>query len=1225
MKKIYAVFLACFCISFTNLFSQNTFPSNGSVGIGTTSPNASSILEIKSTSKGVLVPRMTMAQRNAIVSPAQSLIVFQTDSPSGFYYYDGGWKSMSTLGYFATTKLDNLDANTAASQNILPNSNNAKDLGSSSYSWRNLYVAGIGYLTAAQLGNYTGTPQAGMLRWTGTAFQGYNGSAWITLSGSTTYTAGTGISISGNTITNTLPDQTVKITGAGATTVSGTYPNFTVSSTDNDKQTLSVSGSNLSISNGNTVAIPQTTYTAGNGISISGTTITNSAQDKTVSLTGTGATTVSGTYPNFTINSTDNNTTYIAGNGLSLTGNVFANTAPDQTVSLTGSGATTVTGTYPNFTVSSTDAQTLALNGNNLSISNGNSVTLPQSTDAQTLSVSGNNLSISNGNTVAIPQATYTAGTGINITGTTITNTAPTQWNTNNNDISYTNGNVGIGTSIPAYKLDVNGDINISTENVFRMNGTTILKMDNDNNNGSSFVGSDAGNRNMGDMNAGLGYQSLYSNELGGANTALGYQSLYSNTFGGDNTAVGYQSLYSSTGSPPTNFAEANSAIGYQSLYNNKYGSYNAANGYQALYFNINGFDNTANGSQALYNNTDGNDNTASGYNALYSNSIGYSNIAIGTNALYTNTEGHNLVAVGDSALFNQDINPDGNYANTAIGSKALYSNTTGYSNVAIGTGALSNNINDYELVAVGDSALYSLKSARSFSDGNQKDVSHQILTTSNTAIGSKTLFSNTQGFSNTAIGYHVLYSNMNGSCNTANGDSSLYSNTAGSNNIATGFQALSSNTTGSHNIAIGAATLYTNVDGNDIVALGDSALFNSYAGANVGVGSHALYSNSTGNNNTATGYQSLYDNGVINGKGSNLDKGVPIGYGNTANGYQSLYSNMVGNNNTALGCSADVNSGSYSNTTVIGCSATGTASNQVRVGDDNVTSIGGYTGWTNISDGRAKKNIKANVPGLAFINLLKPITYNLDLDAADKIIQRPAVKDKDGKIMQPSQQESQARTAKMQILYTGFIAQDVEKAAKNLNYEFSGVDAPKNDKDLYGLRYAEFVVPLVKAVQELSKQNDNKDAKIDTLQNMINSLQSENDDLKKQFADLKTIILHVQQVQQQCSPCSAASSASTTSVSTQLVAVSSASLEQNIPNPFSNATSISYTLPQTYSSAKIIITDKLGKTLKEINVSGSGKGSVNVDASTLSNGAYQYSLYVNNKLIDTKQMISQK
>ena len=50
------------------------------------------------------------------------------------------------------------------------------------------------------------------------------------------------------------------------------------------------------------------------------------------------------------------------------------------------------------------------------------------------------------------------------------------------------------------------------------------------------------------------------------------------------------------------------------------------------------------------------------------------------------------------------------------------------------------------------------------------------------------------------------------------------------------------------------------------------------------------------------------------------------------------------------------------------------------------------------------------------------------------------------------------------------------------MNYDFSGVDAAKNDKDLYGLRYAEFVVPLVKAVQELSKMNDEKDETLDDL-----------------------------------------------------------------------------------------------------------------------------------------------
>lgn len=68
--------------------------------------------------------------------------------------------------------------------------------------------------------------------------------------------------------------------------------------------------------------------------------------------------------------------------------------------------------------------------------------------------------------------------------------------------------------------------------------------------------------------------------------------------------------------------------------------------------------------------------------------------------------------------------------------------------------------------------------------------------------------------------------------------------------------------------------------------------------------------------------------------------------------------------------------------------------------------------------------------------------------------------------------EERRAKEDKARIVYTGFVAQEVERAAKELNYPFSGVDAPKNESDFYGLRYAEFLVPLVKAVQELHAEN---------------------------------------------------------------------------------------------------------------------------------------------------------
>jgi TolA-binding protein len=170
------------------------------------------------------------------------------------------------------------------------------------------------------------------------------------------------------------------------------------------------------------------------------------------------------------------------------------------------------------------------------------------------------------------------------------------------------------------------------------------------------------------------------------------------------------------------------------------------------------------------------------------------------------------------------------------------------------------------------------------------------------------------------------------------------------------------------------------------------------------------------------------------------------------------------------------------------------------------------------------------------------------------------------------------------------------------LSFEFSGVDKPQDKNDLYGLRYDNFVIPLVKAVQELSKMNDEKDARID--------------DLQKQIDELRSVIITGQQQAQ---------------TNNQQVSLSSplgagvSSLEQNVPNPFGNTTIICYTLPQKFSNAQVIITDTHGKVLKQLNISHGGKGTISMDAASLSSGAYNYSLIVDGKIINTKQMILAK
>jgi hypothetical protein len=302
-----------------------------------------------------------------------------------------------------------------------------------------------------------------------------SGGNTITLPAGATYTAGNGIDIQAGEISNTAPDQAVTLTGSGATTVSGTYPNFTISSTDNvndadanstnELQTLTINGNDLTISDGNTVTLPQNIYVAGSDIAIVGNVINNAAPDQTVNISegtgiqvtgtypdftianiapnqtvninGSGATTVTGTYPNFTISSTDNNTTYTAGSGIGFSGTTINNTAPDQTVTINGSGATVVTGSYPNFNISSTDNNTTYTAGTGLSLSG--TVFTANNTDAMwnsnllqgvgvstTAPVNGQILKYDGTNWIpaADNNTTYTAGTGLTLSGTTFSHNA---------------------------------------------------------------------------------------------------------------------------------------------------------------------------------------------------------------------------------------------------------------------------------------------------------------------------------------------------------------------------------------------------------------------------------------------------------------------------------------------------------------------------------------------------------------------------------------------------------------------------------------------------------------------------------------------------------------------------------------------------------------------------------------------------------------------------------
>jgi len=200
-------------------------------------------------------------------------------------------------------------------------------------------------------------------------------------------------------------------------------------------------------------------------------------------------------------------------------------------------------------------------------------------------------------------------------------------------------------------------------------------------------------------------------------------------------------------------------------------------------------------------------------------------------------------------------------------------------------------------------------------------------------------------------------------------------------------------------------------------------------------------------------------------------------GFQNTAIGTFSLFNNTGGSSNTAIGFGADISAGNLTNATAIGEGAIVNASNKVRIGNSAVTVIEGQVPFTTPSDGRFKYKIKEDVKGLDFIMQLRPVTYQFDVkrfDEQSKHLTSDQSPDPSNYILQASYNEASS------IRRTGFIAQEVERAADASGYDFSGIIKPKTEQDHYSLSYESFVVPLVKAVQEqqqiieqLKKQNE--------------------------------------------------------------------------------------------------------------------------------------------------------
>ncbi len=593
------------------------------------------------------------------------------------------------------------------------------------------------------------------------------------------------------------------------------------------------------------------------------------------------------------------------------------------------------------------------------------------------------------------------------------------------------------------------------------------------------------------------------------------------------NTMIGYSAGVANTS------GAYNVCVGSQAGAANTSGSRNTFVGHLSGYYNTTGSYNVFMGYDAGSGNTIGAQNTFSGYYSGANNTTASNNVALGFSALFTQSFGNTQydsynVAVGNYALYsNQPSVYDNGIKNTALGYKSGYSNTTGYNNLFLGCESGYYNSSAINNVFVGYRAGY----------GNQSG-------TENVFLG------NLSGLGTSTGSYNVFMGNSTGgNCSS------------GSYNSFIGHGAGSGTSSGSGNVLMGYQARYTGNAANNTFTGYQSGYYNTSGGSNVAYGFRSLFSNTTGAYNTALGYQALY---LTSGAGAN----------NTAVGLNAGYSNTTGTNNTFIGFGANVSAGTYSNCAAIGNGATATATNMMYLGNAN-SLLYCALGWWTGSDGRFKTNVTENVKGLAFINKLRPVTYNMNTNMLDDF-QIQNLSDS----LKAIHKAGMDFTASTAVVHSGFIAQEVEAAGQQVGFNSSIVHSPDNNTTHYALNYAEIVVPLVKAVQELSKT-------IDSLKTAMNAC----------------CVIKTQRSTQISSESIIQTAAKQTDV--ELSNKNIVVLDQNVPNPFAEQTTINYFLPDNITHAQIIFLEQSGKLIKAVDLTEKGRGTLNVFANDLSSGIY--------------------
>lgn len=246
----------------------------------------------------------------------------------------------------------------------------------------------------------------------------------------------------------------------------------------------------------------------------------------------------------------------------------------------------------------------------------------------------------------------------------------------------------------------------------------------------------------------------------------------------------------------------------------------------------------------------------------------------------------------------------------------------------------------------------------------------------------------------------------------------------------------------------------------------------------------------------------------------------------------------------------------------------------------DTWRDVYGVNAYTATSDGRYKTNIKNLGYGLEQVMKLRPVSYEWKTGYNGTRI--------------------------------GFISQEVMEIVPEV------VVTPKDDKGAYMMRYSELIPVLVSAIQEQQKQIETlepagENAKVAELAIANEQLKAQNTTLENRIKSLEDKLNGICNL-----PCVQEAIKQN---SQQGTLNDQPQLYQNEPNPFGSSTTIKYYVPATAKAAQLKIVDENGKQLAEYALK-TGSGQIEVMAGTIKAGSYNYSLYVDNQLVDTKKML---